>query len=301
MDRTDIELFLSIVEHNSISKAAEILHFSQSTVSYRLKCLEKELNISLFYRRKGQRTSALTKQGELFIPIAKQWQELYKNTEEIQHYPNQLLDVAAISSVSASVLGDVYETVTSDAIKMCLHIQTAYSNVIYNLVEKNKVDIGFVAEAENRRNVLTIPVFSEKYYVVRKTRYPKAMGTVYLEDLQPDKEIFMDWNKEYENWHKEKWGNIASYHVWVDHFPLLQRFLRDEQFWAIIPGSLLPRIYENMQTVQVDNLEGDIPTDRTIYMIKNINPRENRLSTIVNFEKTLKDCLIRIPDVNVLL
>ena len=48
MDRTDIELFLSIVEHNSISKAAEILHFSQSTVSYRLKCLEKELNISLF-------------------------------------------------------------------------------------------------------------------------------------------------------------------------------------------------------------------------------------------------------------
>ena len=81
------------------------------------------------------------------------------------------------------------------------------------------------------------------------------MSTVYLEDLQPDKEIFMDWNKE----------------------------------------------YENMQTVQVDNLEGDIPTDRTIYMIKNINPRENRLSTIVNFEKTLKDCLIRIPDVNVLL
>mgnify|MGYP000562133986 CR=1 FL=1 len=71
MDRIDVELFLAVVKWNSITKASEIMHFSQPTVSYRLKLLEKEMGVQLFHRHKGQRTSELTQQGEQFIDIAR--------------------------------------------------------------------------------------------------------------------------------------------------------------------------------------------------------------------------------------
>lgn len=54
MDRIDVELFLAVVKWNSITKASEIMHFSQPTVSYRLKLLEKEMGVQLFHRHKGQ-------------------------------------------------------------------------------------------------------------------------------------------------------------------------------------------------------------------------------------------------------
>ncbi|MFD2880212.1 LysR family transcriptional regulator [Paenibacillus rhizoplanae] len=48
-----IEAFLAIVRTGSISKAAELLHLSQATVSYRLKTLEQEMGGLLVERRKG--------------------------------------------------------------------------------------------------------------------------------------------------------------------------------------------------------------------------------------------------------
>ena len=48
-----IEAFLAIVRTESINKAAESLHLSQATVSYRLKTLEQEMGGLLVERRKG--------------------------------------------------------------------------------------------------------------------------------------------------------------------------------------------------------------------------------------------------------
>ena len=57
MDRIDIELFLAIVKWKSITRVSEIKHFSQPTVSYRLKALEKELGVRPFYRQQGLHAS----------------------------------------------------------------------------------------------------------------------------------------------------------------------------------------------------------------------------------------------------
>ncbi|KWX88751.1 hypothetical protein AMQ83_04785 [Paenibacillus riograndensis] len=48
-----IEAFLAIVRTESISKAAELLHLSQATVSYRIKTLEQEMGGLLVERRQG--------------------------------------------------------------------------------------------------------------------------------------------------------------------------------------------------------------------------------------------------------
>lgn len=70
MEYKDIETFLEIVRTRNITKAAENMFLSQSTISNRLKHLEDELGYCLLQRAKGQRLIQLTQHGKEFIPIA---------------------------------------------------------------------------------------------------------------------------------------------------------------------------------------------------------------------------------------
>ncbi len=68
MDTKDIQLFLAIARIGSISKTAEQLFMSQSTVTTRLQRLERELGYMLFDRLPNG--VHLTLQGQRFLPLA---------------------------------------------------------------------------------------------------------------------------------------------------------------------------------------------------------------------------------------
>ncbi|MFR2966653.1 MAG: LysR family transcriptional regulator [Anaerovoracaceae bacterium] len=55
MTNAEIYAFIAIHEEMNISKAAEKLFISQSSLSTRIKILERELGYQLFFRGKGQR------------------------------------------------------------------------------------------------------------------------------------------------------------------------------------------------------------------------------------------------------
>ena len=67
MTQDEIATFLAIVKIGSISRAADLLYVSQSTISHRLSSLEAELGVQLILRQKGFRTIELTKDGEDFV------------------------------------------------------------------------------------------------------------------------------------------------------------------------------------------------------------------------------------------
>ena len=81
MTHWEIKTFLEIVKYSSISKAAEKLYLTQSTVSHRLSVLEEELGVKLIIRRKGYRTIELTNDGEAFLPLAYEYEALWERIE----------------------------------------------------------------------------------------------------------------------------------------------------------------------------------------------------------------------------
>lgn len=69
MDVSDIEMLEVIVTQGSVSRAAEVLHITQSTLSKRLSRLEEKLGIALFFRHAGgltatEATHYLIEEGE---------------------------------------------------------------------------------------------------------------------------------------------------------------------------------------------------------------------------------------------
>ena len=70
MDVKNLETFVMVNELKSFTLAAGRLGYTQSTVSFQIKQLEKELSIPLF-ERIGH-TVTLTNEGEKLLPLAQQ-------------------------------------------------------------------------------------------------------------------------------------------------------------------------------------------------------------------------------------
>jgi len=291
MDIVDIELFLTIAKTANITKTSELMHFSQSTISYRLKNLEKELGVELFYRNRGNRSVELTLQGEHFVHIAAQWLSVWQNTESLKFLPSNFLTVAAIDSISTSVLPYVYRKMAEGEYPLKLRIMTHQSGEIYDLVERQIADIGFVSIPQERRDIETKLTFLQKYYVVRYSNHPGAPNKISPKDLNPSYEIYQDWGGDYRQIHEELWGPLTNYHVWIDTVSLLQSFLNDERYWAILPETSLHKLADNFRSIQIDELILPENYCHKCYIIKHKSPKTSALSSLKAFENTLEHYL----------
>lgn len=79
MELRTIQTFYTIVQSGGFQKAAEILQYSQPTISMRIKQLEEDLGVSLFNRGK---TLQLTQAGRLFYERTEQFLAQYDLLEQ---------------------------------------------------------------------------------------------------------------------------------------------------------------------------------------------------------------------------
>ena len=69
-----LQYFLTVAREGNITKAAELLHITQPTLSRQLMQLEEEMGVQLFER--SQHRLKLTQAGELLVHRGKDIQEM---------------------------------------------------------------------------------------------------------------------------------------------------------------------------------------------------------------------------------
>lgn len=86
MDIQNLNYFLTVYNYRSFSKAAEILHISQSALSRRIMALEEECGVQLINR--GSRYVELTPAGECFVidaaKIVSRQEKLFQSLERFK-------------------------------------------------------------------------------------------------------------------------------------------------------------------------------------------------------------------------
>lgn len=101
MDQQSLEVFLTIARHGSINRAAQALFLAQSTLTHRLKQLEKQIGTTLFVR-----TSTgveLSSEGRRLLPIAANIVEQMRLLTQ-HHEQRQSLTIVAGKSFIATEL-----------------------------------------------------------------------------------------------------------------------------------------------------------------------------------------------------
>ena len=103
MNLNRYEIFLKVAEVGNITKAAEVLHYTQAGISHAVAALEKETGVSLFLRNANGVT--LTENGKYLFPYIQQLvndqRGLSQAIYEVNHVVAGTLRLGTFASVSA--------------------------------------------------------------------------------------------------------------------------------------------------------------------------------------------------------
>ncbi len=289
MDYSNIETFLAIAETRSLSKAAEMLFLTQSTVSYRLKSLEEELGWELIHREQGKGFITLTNKGKEFINIAEKWKSLHKYID-IWKTQNTIyeLNIGCVDSLNTNIFYKLYRKILKSDAHMVVKVSTHWTMTIYKMTENYELDTGFVLWELPYKNIACKPLFSERMVLISSSgsAFPE---TVNLTELDPDKEIFMYHGPKFQSWHDNLWKNRSAKFSTVDTVSLLSSFMDIPDFWSIVPISVAKNLSKNGDIV-ISEI-ADPPPERVCYQITNKDPIPSKSEALIHFNNMLKSFL----------
>lgn len=147
MELRNVFTFIRVVDLGSFTKAALELGYAQSTVTFQIKQLERELGVPLFDRI-GKRIS-LTPLGEEFLSFAI---DLIKTTSKIKAIGTDIginkvkLRVGIIESLFIGRLVDLLPQYFSSNPSAQIETKTAAGVTLYQMLRNNELDIIFVLD-----------------------------------------------------------------------------------------------------------------------------------------------------------
>ena len=125
LTKTDLETFWAVVQHGTLTAAAEALFITQPTLSMRLRALEERVGTPLFIRGKGQRRIQLTEAGQKFLTLAQRWQQFITETDSLAELEQrEYLRIAATYTTNQYILPPVYRKFLSLRLPVSLWIHT---------------------------------------------------------------------------------------------------------------------------------------------------------------------------------
>lgn len=279
MTELEIEAFLAVVQTGNITKAAERLFISQPALSRRLKTLEEELGYPLLGRKKGTRVMEITQAGSSFLPLAEQWRELWRESRQVLDKTNRpTLRSGAVDSVSTYILLPVYLRLMDSEPELRLKVVDSGSLEAYRLMETGALDISFVAYPAYTKKVAVTPVFQEEMLLIGGEELPDG-PMVHPSQLDTHQELYVDWNREFVQWHESWFGSDNRPAVFVTKMAFLEQMLVDRRSWSIVPASAAWYM-ERRYGLKVRRLL-EAPADRVIYFLRSLdrwnNPMTERL------------------------
>lgn len=299
MNLADIETFLMIVKTKSITKSAENLFITQPTVSHRLKSLEDQLNVKLVIRNKGFKTIELTSKGQEFVAIAEQWSTLWKDLSDLQNGTEKLfLTIGCIDTLNSTLMAPFYQQMLDTIPPINLNIRTHQSFEIYNLLERNEIDIGIVFHNLYFKNVISEPLFNEPLFLVQPKQDFIEKKDINITELDTSKELYFVWDDNYRIWHDQWIKRNENFTIQVDSFQMLLTFMLTGKFWMIAPISVIAELVKHgsFHVSRITNEPG--PPDRVTYRIRHKTPRVSTGRAVQLFNKMLKSYLAQVEELN---
>ena len=142
MEYKNLITFLHVVELGSFTKAAEVLGYSQPTISFQIKQLEDELGGLIFDRI--NHTITLTEIGHALSTYARQVRELTDNFKDTLTTDSEIsghIHVVTPDSVCEDMISKNYIDFHQKYPSISLKFTTADTTVMFDMLNRNEADI----------------------------------------------------------------------------------------------------------------------------------------------------------------
>lgn len=265
METELIRSFLAITRCETISKAADEMYITQSTMTHRMQLLEKSLGVQLFHHKKGFKKIELTEPGKRLVPIAERWLNIEQEMTEI-NADNSLgtIHVGAMDSINQFLLPKIISCLPSKIPNLQMVFLSYHSEHIYQMLSSRQLDIGFAFNPAHY-NLEAVPVFYEPLYMIccADSIYPD--GPIHPKQLNKRNEIMPCWDSESVKWNNEWWDPSIPPKLTVDSSGLMSAFLNEPENWSICPASVAFSLLET-RNLEIHEFTTD-PPHRTCFML----------------------------------
>lgn len=263
MDLQSLNIFIQVAELNSFTRAGEKLGYSQPTVSFQIKQLEKELGVSLFDRI--GHTVSLTDAGRDALAYA---QRICHMSEEMvlgvsrRQEVHGIVRLAMADSLCTPMIAGKFARFRQNYPNVSLQVTTAGTDELFRLLDHNEADL--VCTMDTQIYDTTYVIVSEEkigVHVVVSTNHPLAKkDKVTLQDLKDQSFILTEKGMSYRRMLDE---SLARHSMEIH--PVLQigsadlicRLVAENQGISFLPDYVTESAVRNGQVVclNVDELD----------------------------------------------
>lgn len=182
-----LEYYLMVAREENITKAAELLHITQPTLSRQLAQMEEELGVKLFYR--GKHSITMTEEGLLLKRRAQELVDLADKTrQELKQGEEELSGTITIGSGetrSMRLLADLMTGFRRQHPRVDFDLYSTTSDYIKERLEKGLIDIGLFMEPADvgKYQFIRVPERIPWGILVRRDSALAGKGSVTAADL----------------------------------------------------------------------------------------------------------------------
>lgn len=159
MEIRTLRYFITVAQEESISRAAEVLHITQPTLSRQLAQMEQEMGVRLFER--GPRKITLTSEGKLLRRRAEEIISLVDKTQrelsEQEELAGGCITVGCGELAAVAVLSRLFRDFHQRYPQVSFDLFTANADLVKEQIDKGLVDVGLLLE----------PIDVERYDFIR--------------------------------------------------------------------------------------------------------------------------------------
>lgn len=191
----NFKIFSDLVESQSFSRAAKLNGVTQSAVSQQLRSMERHFNVLIVDR--SQKQFRLTQEGQKLYDSAKdilhRYEKLVSELQEMRKVISGTIHLSTIYSIGLHELPPYITTFLKEFPSVNVRVEYRRSNLVYEDILQNAVDLGLVAYPTKMRQLEIIPFQEDKLVLVASPKHPLAKHkSVTIEQLQDEKLIGFD-------------------------------------------------------------------------------------------------------------
>ena len=268
MNNTDMETFWAVLEHGTLTAAANALFITQPTLTNRIQSLETEVGAQLFHRKTGVRHIELTEAGQRFLPLAYRWQALLDETRGVAETASrEFLRIGAVFSSNQYILPAAYRRFLRRKLPVALWVQTlrgsGYDGA--QTVARRELEMALMDGDGFFHPQLDVrPLCREETMVACSPNSPYG-DVVSPKELDPANEIVVSWRKGVQDWRDHWFGLTTKPILYADSMQVVDSFLGNEMMWAIVPATAAQAL-EKEGKARICRCT-DPPPDRMSYLV----------------------------------
>lgn len=161
MELKQLESFVSVVRHQSFTKAAEQLFISQPTISTHIRMLEEELHSRLIIRT--TKSIEITPRGMELYDCARSMLELKNNLmKRWFNENNKTIRLGASTIPSAYILPEILPRFRREHPDICFSVQQSDSQGIVSGLMSSSFDLGLIGMKTDQSALACLPFYRDR-------------------------------------------------------------------------------------------------------------------------------------------